>query len=1614
MPKNQTVLTRFEQRVRAHPERIAVVDGDQRISYRRLADEATRVGAVLADAGVTPGGLVGLRMARSWRTIAAVLGVWSGGRGYVPVDPDAPEARRAQILDQAGLRHVLMESPGGYAVETKSTVDEHVTVPADTAYVIFTSGSSGAPKGVVVGHHAVCALVDAAGAIDVPGDGVWSQAHTHNFDFSVWEMWVPLLAGGTCVVVPGEVVADPARFLELLRREKITVLDIVPSTFRGLVSVAADQAVRLPDLRAVVFGGEAVDVLSVQRWWSAGVADQAVLHNMYGITECTVHVTDHVLTLRSIANAAPGTPIGTALPHLRVMLIDGGKLVPPGEVGEIYVCGEGVADGYLNRPELTELRFVEIETEVWYRSGDLARLLPDGSLAYVGRSDDQVKIRGIRVEPAESEAVLRSHAQVGQAVVIAVPGADGALTLAAALTASHVDEPRPDDAALRDHLLSQLPTAFVPATLKWFDQLPVTESGKIDRAALAAALTPSPDEPATPPTDVLEALWHQAVGAWSDANAGFLSLGGHSLTAARLVAELDARFGVRVPLRKLLLDNLSLTDLRHELAGRSERQRPVAAVGLAAERRALTSAQRRMWVQHRIDSDPAAYNVVAALVCPNATEIDHVVGALTDTVGRHDALCARIELDADADPVWVPADDRPMVRRREVEHDVDNEFVAERARILGAEAIDLVRERPVRIEVVHRRGAPGVAIVLSLHHIVADQRSIEVFFDDFARVHRARSAGVEPEPPAPRHEDDRRRYDAGELEHWLRLFADAPDGVALPFRAGAGRAAGHLGHLSRTSLGPQVSAGVDRIAANAPSTAFMVMFAALAVVLSRWSGQRTLVFGVPASHRGSADDDVIGFRLDTLAVRLDLVDEMSAVDLVRHARDRFVEALEHNEVPFDDVAAALGRRATPDRTPVFNVWLNDLTRVAAPPVVAGERARYVDPMRPVALFELNLYIRRDEHGYLTEFVGAAASMPIETVDELGRQFAHVLGEMVATPDAALADLKLAPARAVSRLEIAGPVVGIADLTRDLLARAQIRGGAIAVESDGRRLSYRELADEVAALGERLVHLGVVPGAAVELRARREVGFPVALLALWSIGAVPCLVDAEWPDSQLLLAGAAVNASHVVGADLRIEPTGRVVRLLPGTGHVLFTSGTAREPAAVLVPATALSAAMSWYSREFEPTSADRTAMLSGVAHDPVLRDILVPLLCGGTCVVPGGDVLRSPRRLVEFLDHERVTVLHATPPLLRLMGAALADRRLDALRLIISGGAPLLAGMVRVLRDRTAATVVNAYGLTESPQIAACAEAAVPLPADDLAELPIGLGVNGVVLAVLDGRGWPVAVGERGELVLTGRNLAAGYLPGAGRPGVFSTDGCGRVRSVRTGDLGRVDAHGSVHLDGRSDRQVQIRGFRVELSAVEEAALADPDVDQAVAAARPDGEHDRLALQVVPVPGASLRADELRDRLRALLPAHAVPTVVDVVARIKLNGNNKVVWNEPPPAEDGGDDTIADAILWCVEQTLGRRIGLDVNFFDAGLTSMGLLRLQTRLAGRLGRAVPVTELFDHTTVRALSRHLTAEPMAVRQRRPSAVDGAALAAAGRARRDIRRRIFVAQRSAEETE
>ncbi|HZP49294.1 MAG TPA: amino acid adenylation domain-containing protein [Vicinamibacterales bacterium] len=569
----------FEAAAAENPQAIAVSCEEDARSYDALNRRANRIAHHLRSLGVGAESLVGICVDASIDLVAAIVGVLKAGAAYVPIDPESPAARTRLVLEDAGCRVVVtterrrdrfdnvdcrIVSLDGDAAALARAGDGNPRVrvtPAQLAYVIFTSGSTGRPKGVAVTHANVSRLFSATAPWFRFGAGdVWTLFHSAAFDFSVWELWGPLLHGGRLVVVPYWVARSPEALHELLRRERVTVLNQTPSAFKQLTEFDRTVAGQPLALRLIVFGGEALDLAALRPWVERHGDELPALVNMYGITETTVHVTYRRIRADDVWTGS-GSPIGAAIPDLDLFLLSpgAGELVPIGVAGEIHVGGPGLARGYVFQPELSADRFVPNPFggagERLYRSGDLARRRANGDIEYLGRIDQQVKIRGFRIELGEIAAALRTHPDVGDATVVMAPGAHGEpqLVAYAVLRSGGTG----DAAGLLAHVRGRLPDYMVPRAFVFLDALPMTENGKLDRARLPlpSAAVHAARAAVAPRTDTERAIadiWRDALGVSEvGVTDSFFDLGGHSMTAVTVVARLKERFAVALSVAAL-------------------------------------------------------------------------------------------------------------------------------------------------------------------------------------------------------------------------------------------------------------------------------------------------------------------------------------------------------------------------------------------------------------------------------------------------------------------------------------------------------------------------------------------------------------------------------------------------------------------------------------------------------------------------------------------------------------------------------------------------------------------------------------------------------------------------------------------------------------------------------------------------------------------------------------------------------------------------------------------------------------------------------------------------------------------------------------------------------
>ncbi|WP_395293100.1 amino acid adenylation domain-containing protein [Kitasatospora hibisci] len=1095
-----TVPARFEEQAARAPQAAAVTDEHGTLTYAELNDRANRLARLLAARGAGPGRLVALALPRTAELVTAVLAVLKAGAGYLPLDPAQPAERLRLVTDDAAPLLTVTEAHsagklpadgpppvvlGAPAVERElaalspadlTDADRTAPLTPDTvAYVIHTSGSTGRPKGVPVPHSNVLRLFAAAGHFAFGSEDVWTLFHSYAFDFSVWELWGALLHGGRLVVVPYAVSRAPGDFLELLRRERVTVLNQTPSAFHQLVQAdqeAPAEAAPL-SLRFVVFGGEALEAAHLRPWLDRYGDRCPELVNMYGITETTVHVTHHRVTREAVEEPTPRGTIGVPLADLRVHVLDHClQPVPPGTVGEMYVAGPGLALGYLDRPGLTAQRFVADPFgppgSRMYRTGDLARRAEDGTLEYRGRADQQIKIRGFRIEPGEIEAALVGHPAVAQAAVVAREQGGDRVLVAYAVPAPGE---RPDPAALRAHLAGLLPEHLVPAVCVLLEALPLTGNGKLDATAL-----PAPDFAAAAggraPDTAEQALvcrLFEEVLRLPEGSVGrddsFFALGGHSLSATRLLSRLRLETGRQVPVAALF-DAPTPAGVAGRLApgGPRSQARPPLAPAARPELLPLSHGQESMWFLNRIDASGATYNI--PLVVPLAGELDTEAlrAALADLADRHESLrTLLVETEGRPRQQVLPAGERaPQL----TEVDCPAEEVAAQITAALRHRFDLAGELPLRAWLLGT-GRDRV-LVLVLHHSAGDGWSLRPLADDLSAAYAARVAGRVPDRrPLPVQYADyalwQRRLLAPppdgadlleqQLAFWRKALAGLPEDAGLPADRPRGTRPGE-GAACTLTVDAELHRALTRLAEDGEASLFMVLQAALGALLTRWGAGPVVAIGTPVAGRTDpALDDLVGLLTNTLVLPTDASGDPDFRTLLARVRAVDLAAYDHQEVPFPLLVEAVNPPRHPARHPLFQVMLA-LQNAGEAVLRLGPTTA---PLRPTATgtakFDLFLDVveRTDEQGapagldchleYATELFDAA------TARGLVQALHRLLAAVTADPAQRLGALP-APPPPRGAAGPARPGPDPAALERAALAAGGLRAAAAVREPDG--------------------------------------------------------------------------------------------------------------------------------------------------------------------------------------------------------------------------------------------------------------------------------------------------------------------------------------------------------------------------------------------------------------------------------------------------------------------------------------------------------------------------------------------------------------------------------------
>ncbi|XSS66377.1 non-ribosomal peptide synthase/polyketide synthase [Pseudomonas sp. B11] len=1622
-PQTSTVHALFEAQVRIRPDAVAVVHAEQSLSYAQLNRRANRLAHHLIGLGVQAGDSVAILLERSVDLLASQLAISKAAAVYVPLDVNAPADRQTFMRQDSGARWLLTTSAhqapeGGERLDLDSLdlSDAPVHDPAieqsaeSVAYIMYTSGSTGVPKGVLVPHRGITRLVINGGYADFNTHDRIAFASNPAFDASTMDVWGALLNGGQVVVIDHDTLLDPLRFGAVLSESAVTILFTTTALFNQYVQLIPDA---LKGLRMLLCGGERADPAAFRSLLEH--APKLRLVHCYGPTESTTYAT--TFEVRALADDAESVPIGGPISNTRIYLLDQRQQpVPLGVVGEIYIGGKGVAKGYLNRPELTAEKFIldpfsHEPGALMYRTGDLGRWLAKGELDCLGRNDDQVKIRGFRIELGEIENRLGEHPQINEVVVLAREDEPGSKRLVAYFT----EHQALDIQALRTWLQEQLPEYMVPRAYVRLDSLPLTNNGKVDRKAL-----PIPDQEAllsrgyeAPQGEVevaLAQIWSQLLKVEQVGREDhFFELGGHSLLAMRLISQVRVHLGVELDLAALFAHpQLSALAQAVAKAGRSSLP-PIVPVS-REEALPLSFAQQRLWFLAQMDNVGAAYNMPIGLGLRGALDALALERALAQIVSRHEVLRSVFVVDNDEPQLVITPVEGAFV----LEHN-DLRELADAAQQLQAltehEALapfDLVNGPLLRARLV-RMGDEHHVLLLTLHHIASDGWSMGVLTRELMALYGAFSQGLaDPLPPLALQYADfavwQRRWLSGEVLqqqnlYWQQALAGAPAMLTLPTDRPRPAQQDFAGAVLNLQLDTELTQGLKTLSQRHGTTLYMTLLAAWGALLSRLAGQDEVVIGSPVANRNRVEvEGLIGLFVNTLAVRIDASGEPTVQTLLARVKAQTLGAQAHQDLPFEQVVDIIKPVRSMAYSPIFQTMLTWQNNESVAPVLGDLVLEGSGQINSAAKFDLSLELCEAQGHIIGSLSYATALFDAPTLTRHLGYLERMLRAMVADDQALLARVPLLDddERQQQLAGLGGLRTALPGATVHSLFEAQAlrTPDARAVQAGNGSLTYRELNERANRLAHHLRELGVQPDARVAICVERSAELIVGLLAILKAGGAYVPIDPNYPLERIhyMLHDSAPAALlvHSATAHLAGEPGLPVVDLdrndaytpnlhnpqvaeLTATHltYVIYTSGSTGQPKGVMVEHQGVVNMLGWYLDDVGLNASDAVLLLTSHSFDLTQKNIFASLAVGATLHL--ADSPFDPSSIVRQISDQAITHINLAPSAFYALIEADQQSALSQLRRVVLGGEPIKLSQLEKLQVPRP-QFINSYGPTECSDVVAWHAVDADLDSYGATDIPLGRPLRNLTLYVLDAYGQLVPTGSVGELYIGGAGVARGYLNREALTAErflddpFTPGG----RMYRTGDLARYRADGTLDYLGRNDDQVKIRGLRIELGEIEALLAAHPEVTEAAVLVR----DERLVAYFT---GLAPQIEELRAYLQSALPEYMVPSAYVQLDALPLNPNGKLDRKAlPAPGLDAVVSGVYEAPEGEIEATLAHiwqdllgleQISRQGHFFDLGGHSLLAMRLISQVRQRLGVELALADLFAHPQLAALAQVL---------------------------------------------
>lgn len=1615
-PKDaDTFMDVFKFIVDKQPDKTAIICNDDSMSYKQLDDLSEKLALKLIELGVKPESRVVITGSKSVYTVVGIVGILKAGGAYVPVDPKFPDMRKKFIIEDSNSNIVLTTEKTADIIfdnlttiylgscesyDLKAPVQKHDISRDNAAYVIYTSGSSGQPKGVVVEHRNVLNLVPMTlSGYGVNSDDVILQFASISFDQTVWDILGTLLVGATICLVEREMIGDADVFEDYVNDRNVTVAALTPTLLADLTPE------KFKTLRIVESGGEAANLGVLKRW-----AEHVEVFNAYGPTEATVNA-----TLWKYDKTSSKVLIGKPLPNTKIYIMNDMSLCGVGIVGEICIGGECVARGYLNRPELLAEKYIENpyrKGERIYRTGDLGRWMPDGSIQCLGRNDDQIKIRGYRIELGEIEKKIKAQKDIIDAAAVVFDNSDGDKYICGYFISENTSSDF--ESQLRNALTEVLPDYMIPRVMVRMEEFPKTINGKMNKKLL-----PEPDAdvitghaynaPETKLQERLAYIWREVLNVESiGIDDDFFELGGHSLSVIRLVNKIYSEFGIKLKIQDIF-QNITIRNQERIIAlkggGNSTKQLIVSVP--KAEYYPASSAQKRLYLMYKTEGESVTYNMTGIIDANGELDLKKCEIAYRGLLKRYEILRTSLEM-RDGKVVQVVHDDViDTFKVLDLRNALDKQSRIEEMELEFFKPFCLETAPLIRMTVVCLE-QDNFEIYINMHHSVSDGASMDIMLRNFVELYNStnlKALEVQYRDYSVwQQSDEMKDVLKKQKEYWTNIYKDEITLLNLPTDYNRPGIQDFSGDTCTVSMDKKLIERLKVFSEESKTTIFMIMFSAFVGLMAKYSRQEDIVVGIPVVGRNSELlEDQIGMFVNTLAIRSKVRKEQQFIDFLQNIRKSTLEAYENQDYTFDELVEEVVKSRDMSRNPIFDIMFTFENYVENDFSINGVKFMNKPVKIDISKFDLTLHVIEKEKGIDLVWEYATSLFKSETIQTMAEYYIEFLKKCIMQYDEEIGKIDCISDKDKRKVlyDFNNSKKLIENRTIIELFEEQVRKTPknIAVYCGDTKVTYLDLKQRIDNLARYLIDLGVKENSYVGILCEHSVELIVAIYAVMRAGAAYVPINMKYPRDRIeyiisdckaeyLLVGSCGwdnKSTELKVIDLQqMEMITHEVKHL-GTGYpdttkpayAMYTSGTTGKPKGVVISHSALANYITWGNKKyFNEDIITSMPLFSSIGFDLTVTTLFMPLTTGNSITIYQCEYEADAVKMIAY--DNSIEVAKMTPAHLAILNNEKSG--CCSIKTFIIGGEELLKSQADLTLQRHGedAVIHNEYGPTEAT--VGCMN--YEYRSGDISEkdgVLIGRPIDNVRLYVLNDSSL-CGIGMPGELCIAGDGLAVEYLNQANltEEKFIENPLMKGERIYRTGDLVRWLPDGNMEYFGRIDEQVKIRGFRIELGEIESAMLQSNMVKQAVVVVKKDSKSNPfLCAYYTNYTGiAETHIDTLKQKLKQTLPAYMIPQIFIVLEDIPLTMNGKVDKNKLPEPQWGTLDSniyvepeneIQKKLVSIWEQLLSvKKIGIEDDFFSLGGNSLKATHMILKIEEVFGLDLLVKDIFSNTTIRLLS------------------------------------------------